>query len=567
MDRTRRIALLASTGIVTPTYGLRAVLDSVTSAATGIVTRVGSLAQSLVDVTVSATAEIPSGTTATFTAQPASFDDRQSAWRQGLLGATSWGRYWRIPTAADPNVGDYVYFTMDGAGVDPGNHVAELSGYTGHVVDLTGPQASAATVAAAARAQVTISGLTIGGTGADFSVTGSIGTASVGGMHGATELGAGGTRRRTPQYNTTALSGRIGQSFTWGGGTVLPTALGCYLNTATTDVRIALYSGGTAGAGGHTSAALVAEGVIPGGGSPGWRWIEIVPAEVSAITNGTVLRLVMKSNGLSEPGYIGTGDPVGTDYAANLEVYDTMSTDPAVAFPATLAAETADTTNAVYLLAAVQYRSADGTASQWTTRWGVQVSDPTTLAQTSSLTSPDPGGAELYMGANPPPVLGLELDSWAVAWGTAHGAQPRIIVSQGGTVGNAAGSTILYQAQTTGTATQAWGEYAIPGNVAVSDLSVLHWGVKNNTASVNFRYAANVDRVQADPDDNPTDFVDASEYEIFNSVDGLGGTPVYDTNPANATVSPVDPLTAALAGNTNYPGAYLLLRVPADTVA
>lgn len=509
-----------------------------------------------------------SGSTATFTAAPSSIDTRNTAWRQGRWGATSWGEYWRIPNAANPSTGNYVYFTVDGGGIDPGSHVAELSGYTGRLVTLTGPQVTASARAAAARAQVVIPGMTIGGSGATFSVTGAIGTCTVGGMHGATTRGAAGTRRNTPQFSTNPLTGRVAQSFVWGGTTVLPTALGIYLAATTTAVRLALYTGGTAGAGGHTAATLVGECLIPAGRPVGWNFAELPPAAAAAITNGAVLRIVAKSNGSAIPGYIATGDLFGTDYANNLEIYSAVADDPTTGFAANLSGETADTSVTVYAMMAMQYRSANGTSTAFVTRWGLQIPVPTTLASSSSLTVPDAGGAELYMGANPPPLLGLELDSWAIGWSAAHGSQMRLLVAQGGSIGNAAGAAVLYQALTTGSTTDAWAEYSIPGNIAVSDATVLHWGVKNNNPAVNFRFALNASRDTADPSDNPTDFTDASEYEIFNSTLGTGTIAgAYNTDPNVATVSPIAPGAGFIATNTNYPAAYLLLRVRGSTVA
>lgn len=562
-------ATLAATGTLPISGELTVTLANTTAAATVTLPISGELAVTLANTTLAAEGTTPEvGTTATFTAAPASYNDLDSAWHQGTLGSNAWGEYWRIPSEANPAVGDYVYFTMDGAGVDPGDHVAELAGYTGHVVDLTGPQVTAADRAAAARADVTISGMTIGGSGATFTVTGAIGTPTVGGMHGATAMGAAGTRRMTAQYATSDLSGRVSQSWTNAAGTIVPTAIGMYLDDTATAVRLALYSGGTAGAGGHTSAALVGEILIPSGGAAGWHWAELPSAAVVSIANGTVLRLVAKSNGTAEPGYIAIADLTGTDFANNLEVLDTMSTDPTVAFPSTLAAETADNSNAVYLLAAMQYRSLDGSTGLYTTRWGIQVADPTDLALESSLTAPDSLGAELYFGAPPPPMLGLELDTWAIGWGTAHTTQMRAIVAQGASVGDATGADVLYQAETTGSTTDAWVEYAVAGNVAVDDAETLWWSVKNDAATASFRFALNANRETASPDDNPADFTDASEFEIFATASGIGTPPaVYDTDPSNATATPIDPLTAATANNTNYAAGYLILRVPASTAA
>lgn len=506
------------------------------------------------------------GTTYTFTAQPSSTDTRNAAWRHGTYGHTAWGIYWQLDL--EGGGGHYIWFTMDGAGVDPGTYVAGLAGYTGHQCDMTGPTITASARAALVRA-LSISGITIGGSGATASFTGALSGASVGGMWGGSEFGAGGTRRNTAAFATNDLNGRISQSWTHGGGTVVPTALGMYRDDTSAACRLALYSGGTAGAGGHTAAALVTEVLIAAGGATGWVFVEVPADEVATIANGAVLRLVAKSNSTMEPGYIGIGDLTGTDFANNLEVFDTMSTDPTVAFPATLAAETADTSNAVYALMAVQYRSTDGTSAIYTTRWGIQDSVAVgDLAQTSSLTVPDALGAELYMGAAPPPLLGMELHRHGIAHGTAWGSQMRAFVAQGGISGDASGATILWQAQTSGSATAAWVEVTPAGTVAVDDSDRLWWGVKNDDAAANFRFALNANRETAVPDDDPGDFVDASEYEIFATATGDGTPPaVYDTDPANAIVSPVDPGTAATATNANYPGAYLILRVPADTVA
>lgn len=557
--------------------GLRVRLGALTSTAAGTVGHVGALAQSLDSVTAAAAGGVPEVTTetATFTAGPASWHDRRQASIQGTHGSTRSGLYWVIP-ATGSETDRYVWWSHDDGdgrqtGLDPGNYVAALSGYTGVEVPLAAGPLSASAVATATR--TALSGLytTIGGTGADVSIEGEIdsATCSVGGMWSPSSAGAWGTRRSTPQFTGNPLSGRIGQFGVSPAADVIVTALGMYLAASTDDVRVALYSGGTQAS--LTGTALVAEVVIPAGDT-GWRWGVLTADEAATLSSSTNIRWVAKSNGTSDPGYIAVSDLVGTDFpdagagsTYDLEIYDTMSTDPSVAFPSTLAGE-GITTAGAYAMFGMQYQTADGTSATWTTRIGTHIPDPTDLDQTSSLTVPDAGGADLYMGVAHPGILGMQLTAWAVCFST-HTAQLRAHVVQGGSVGSSVGGTVLWQAQTTGSDTGTWHEEAIANVALADDSSVLHWGCRNNAATAAFRFAFQADRALNSPDSNPADWSDASEFEIFRSVNGNGtGGDVHETNPAVAVASPIATDGGGTAANTNYPGAYLRLRVPPDTV-
>lgn len=534
------------------------------------------LARQLVVTTLAAAAASGGGggpppSTATFTLQPVSDHTRRRACFEGTHGHTAAGRYLRIPSGdggTTPN--RYVFFTKDDGtgryvGIDPGAVAAELSGYTGIEVqlgagDITGAQRATATRSA-------LSGLyTIGGTGDVVTVTGQIGACTTGGIFGGTR-GCFGTRRTTPQFDTNVLNGAWGQFGIWSSGDVLITALGIRLSDTTTPVRLGLYTGGTQAS--RAGTAVLAEVLIPSGGAVGWNWRALTPSEVGVLSNGN-FRLVAKSNGSSIPGYIGTNNLVGTDFpdsgsgsTYDLEVYDTgVPNDPSTNFPSSLSGATVSTAP-VYALIAFQYIAGDGTSGVFVTRFGTQISDPTDLGQTSSLTAPDINGANLGMGAPAPALLGMRLAGYGIAFGDQHTSQLRQYVTQGGTQTDETNAVLLWESLSSGSATNQWVETTIGGNVAVAPNAILWWCAVNNAATVNFRFAFNAQRETNSPDYNPADWTDESEFEMFSD------NTRHSTDPTVAVVSPIDGTAggATPVRNTNYPGAYLLLEVPADIAA
>lgn len=552
-------------------------LAGVTAAGHGTVRVAGSVSATLGGVSISASGTVadPAGETVSITVAPASWHDREQASYQGSFGSTVQGRYIALPASAG-GTDAYVYCVQDDGsgnytGPDPGDFVPGLAAYTGIAAQLAAGNVSADDRATAIRSALTDSGLytSVGGSGATVSVQGLIdgGSAAVGGLAQGSYAGRFGTRGTTPQFNTTDLSGSVGQVLTWGEADGVITAIGFYLNGSATDVRAAVYIGGSTSS--LTGATLVSEVLVPGGGSPGWRWAALEPASCALVQTGDVVRVILKSNGTSEPGYrlmssLGTEDWEAT---RDLEVYSGFSSDPSVAFPSTLNSASATTPSAVFLYAAIQVIADDGTDAEFTTRWGLQISDPTDLASESSLLAPDPGGADLFMGAAAPNLLGMVLRSWAIAHGATHSTQVRGFVASGGSVGNAVGATVVWQGRPAGSATNAWYELAADDS-PIDESATLWWGCRNDANTVSFRFAFNAARTDADPDDNPCDWTDSSEYEIFNSTSGTGtGAGAHDTDPDNAVATPIATNGGATATNTNYPGGYLVLAIPPDAIA
>lgn len=514
----------------------------------------------------------PPPVTANFTLQPTSDHTRRRASLEGTHGHTAAGRYLRIPSGDGGVTPDrYVFFTKnDGSGrfvgIDPGPIAAELSGYIGIEVQLGAGNVTAAQRATATRAALT--GLyTIGGSGAVVSVTGQIGTCTTGGIFGGTR-GLFGTRRNVAQFNSSPLNtNAVGQFGTWSGGSVRITALGIHLTNTSSAVRLSLYSGGTQASLAGTT--RLTEVLIPSGGASGWNWRVLTPSEVAVLSNGN-FRLVAKSNGASTPGYIGNVDLVGTDFPDSgggatypLEIYNAgVPIDPTTSFPASLSGAAVDSTANVYVMIAFQYVAADGTSGVFTTRFGVHISTVTDLSQTSSLLVPDAGGANLFMSQVSPDILGMELAAHAVAIGTQHTTQFRPFVVQGGTRSDLGGAVVLWDGvATAGSGTNQWVETAVSGSVPVAANTVIAWAVRNNAATVNLRFALNVNRETADPEINPADWDDQSEFEIFTD------NTAHSTNPAVAVESPISTSVGTPQQNTNYPGSYLVLRVPADIAA
>jgi hypothetical protein len=514
----------------------------------------------------------PPAPSATFTLQPISWHTRAAGAWQGLYGTTRWGNYLAIP---DDGAGTdyYVWESHDDGtgryvGVDPGTYVAGLSGYTGiEVQHPAGDRTAAQRATAIATAIEAATPHTATPSGGDVAVTGAIGTCTVGGVWNSAR-GILGCRRQTTSFTGAVISegvGGIGVSPS--GRTVIVKSIRVYVDTTGANMRAAIYTGGSTTRGDYAATTLRAEVVIPTG-STGWVTIQLTPSQVFTMTSATVYRCVLKGEGgVAAPGYRVAGS-TGMDFVDILEVYTTgVDPDPSVAWPSSLSGVTNTGTFTSPPMLGIEYVDTGGTSAEWSTRWGTQIPVPTTLAQQSALIIPDAGGADLFMGQTPPDVLGLRLRSHALGYGDTHTSQLRLFVAQGGSVGDAVGATVLWEAVGSGSATDAWVEVNA-GDVAVDASAVLWWGVRNNAGTVNFRFAFNADFDDASPDDNPSDFEAASEYEIFRSVngDGTGGN-VHTTDPTVAVASPIATNGGFVATNTNHPAAYLVLVIPADTVA
>lgn len=546
--------------------------DDVSSSLVGAVDIGGTIASTFDGVTSSLSGTVSDAPSATFTLSPESWHTRTVGAWQAQYGGTKWGNYLALPSNAAAT-DYYVWETHDDGtgryvGVDPGDFVAGLSGWTGIEVQHPAGNRTASQRATAVAAAIN------GGTphaavvvGVTVEVSGAIDTCSVGGMWNATK-GLIGCRRQTPTFDTFTISTGVGSpGVSPSGRTVIVKSIRVYVGITGDDMRAAIYTGGSTTRGDYAATTMRAEVVVPTGAT-GWVTIPLLPSQIFSMTSATSYRLVLKGDsGIAAPGYMDSG-LTGTDMVDVLEVYTTgIDPDPSVAWPSSLSGVTNTGVFQSPVMMAIEYVDAGGTTAEWVTRWGCQVADPTTLLQQSSLIVPDAGGADLMMGQDPPNVLGLLLRSEGIGFGEDHSTQLREFVAQGGSVGDAVGADVLWQAQSTGSTTQAWVELAA-NDAPIDPTEVLWWGARNNNAGVTFRFAFFADFDDASPDDNPSDFEPASEYEIFRSVngDGTGGN-VHDTNPANAVVSPIATDGGFVATNTNHPAAYLLLYVPADTVA
>lgn len=513
----------------------------------------------------------PATPDAVFALVPASWQTRATAAYQGQHGSTSWGKYLTLPSAGTDY---YVWETHDDGsgryvGVDPQDYVAGLAGYTGiEVQHAAGDRTAAQRATAIAAAIEAATAYTATPSGGDVQIFGAVSGCAVGGMWAAANQGIIGCRRNTTSFSGAVISEGVGTAGTSPSGrTVVVKSIRVFVDTTGANMRAAVYTGGSTTRGDYAATTLRAEVVVPTG-STGWVTIPLLPAQVFALTSATVYRCTLKgAGGVAAPGYRAAGS-FGVDFADLLEVYTTgIDPDPAVAWPASLSGVTNTGTFTSPPMIGLEFVDDDGAANELEMRWGTHVPDPTVLLQQSSLTIPDAGGADLFMGQNPPDVLGLELRAHAVGYGEDHATQLRLFVAQGGSIGDAEGVTILWQDRSTGSTTQAWVEHSIPGNVAVDSTQVLWWGVRNNDTGVTFRFSFNVDFDDASPDDNPSDFVAASEWEAFNSSDGAGVSPgAHETDPDVALVSPFSADTGAIQENTNHPAAYLVLVLPADTV-
>lgn len=505
-------------------------------------------------------------------------DNRRRAAIEGRYGSTANLAHWALPQNANGTTDYYVWWSHGGYNADPGDHVAALSGWTGIEVALgSGP------ITAASRASSTISA--INGAGAGLSASGDeAGLIVSGDINAATcAVGTTYTSRGTAGLfgnhtsavltNGNPFNDAIAVHGTFTAGPAVLTAIGVLLGTpAGESVRIALYTGGTSSS--FVGTTLVADGIVSAtddGSGNVYAWLALTAAQSAALADNASIWLTAKTNagGTLFPAFSNVGGAQEDWTNRNLVIFSGIDTDPTVAWPSTLEGEPSDidTGNAVVMMGALEYRTAPycGDCSLGgTTTSGLLLGihdDAVLTSEESSLTSPDPLGANVSASLVTPAILGMLLTRSEVGVGTSHTDQFRLAEYLGASVGNPDGATLLQDhALTTGTATSSWVGIDASPEVAIAASTAIHMTTRGN-GGISIRFASPGNEFVVSPADNPSDFATSAtdEYETAsaNTAHSTDPTDVYET-PFATHVSDITP--------DNYPARRLRYRVAGDTV-
>lgn len=373
------VTLAAGGGLAPGEATLRRTLESVTLSASASVvsTHEASLAVTLGDVTLASEATVetptpPTGESVRFAMVDATYSTADADYRLGEGGSNYFGAF--IAIAGD-GIDDHAwYVTHDGRGWDPQPYVAELAGYTMHAVDLPAGAVDADDVATALRTAIDGEALydTVGGTGPNVDVTGSILAASC--FTGESTPGTAaswGSHETTADFDSNPIAVAIHAFASFTEGPAIITGIGARLASAGDDVAAAVYTGGQAASGGSgivipvadfDGTSLLASTVLTGSGT-GWVWESFTPADVAEVADGTPLQLLLKGETTSThgsfrfQGNLGTSD-LTVQQLATLQSSD-VDPDPTVAWPSSLDAITDLAGNfGVVLMIAIEYRQA-----------------------------------------------------------------------------------------------------------------------------------------------------------------------------------------------------------------
>lgn len=512
-----------------------------------------------------------------FTVGPASWDSRvRRAALNGHYGSTRQGLYWQIP-ATGGGTARYVWWSHDDGtgryvGIDPGDWVASLSGYTGVEVQLAAGTRTAAQVTTATCSALNAVYATVNCGTTTVTVEDEIdaGAVVIDGMYDAApatrQLGA---RRGTPQFTGNPLNGAVGSHLTSPASTSIVHGIGIYLTAHAEQVRLGVYTGGSTDL--STTTTLRAEGVTTGSAT-GWQWVLFDDADVFSVASSTSMWLLAKSNSATtDPGYTLTSTTDGFDFTAqNMQVFGGLNASPSVAFPASITGA-ATSNSPVFPFIAVLYRPASSDSDTLRMRVGVHTDAVLAAVTESDLLAPDAGGANVMTYIDAPTLLGMQLDNIRIAVGSTHSQQFRLGVATGGAYENINGATVVWDAgQTSGSSTNAWNTLTAPtggSSVSIASGAIL-WAMFRGNGGVTVRFAANAAGQGAvSPAYDPTDLLvssglgDGPEYETNT------GNPAHSTNDAVAYESPLsrDAGDDLLPGN--YPGIAIGLRIPPDTAA
>lgn len=496
--------------------------------------------------------------------------DVPSYWaaRSGRALSTYWGAYVLLGEGA------YLWWSHEGS-LDPGLWVEALDGLTGHEVELGSGNVTAEDVATATALVVAaIDGWSVDQDVGDLEIAGPEAVTVGPGWDEADPGATVGMRSLSVSAFEGPITTVIGQHLPDPGLALPIVAVDVYLGSAAVvgdRWRLALYT--ATGSATPTGETLVVDlGQIPAAEIGTNRWARIPLA--AAVTADQALWCVIKGNvGTTLVGGRLTGDAAIGDWTAQaLQQGDgggtPISTDPAVAWPATFG-ETTAVQNAfvcaVRLVVATAVHDAGHHSEADPAVFGTHVT-PGDLGSTIDLNS------HLLMVAPSPPFLGMVIggEGWAV--GAARGTQPRLGVMTGGSAVEPVdpdGATLLVDGgQLVGSSTTAW-EDRTHAPVAWPASTATAWVAKCNddVGGTNIAFAQTPDQANASPPETPMDWLPAvaggtpfgSEYEIFPA-----DSDYNDTDPTTTFQSPfaADPDDAR---PTNIPGARILWWIPGIT--
>lgn len=496
--------------------------------------------------------------------------------RSGRAGSNYTGAYLLL--------GDhYVWWTLDGAGHDPGLDVEELDGLTGHEVELSGGNRTGTQVATATATVIdALDGWACASDGATLEVEGPAVVTTGAAWDDAVVGEMVGMRSFTGTHEG-PISNALAQYLGAQGLDLSLVAVDILIGAVADDTdrwRGALYAGvgGSASPVGEARTIdlgqLAADQII----ANSWARWPIPPG--SNVRGSDALWFAVKGEGgVTTVRGVLSGNALRGDWPnANLLRSDQgepspMDPDATVAWPATWTGAMAVESGFVMGVRLI-YAGTVGDASHHSTldpaTWGVHV-EPNALGSTIDFDS------NLATVGLSPPFLGMRLVDLGFAVGSVRGTQPRVGVFMGGDMTDPSepdidGATLLVDGgQLTGSSTTAWETVSL-ADTAWPASTVTSWWAKNNddTAGTNIAFAQSPDQANAEAPESPMDFPPAAadpsplfgpEYEIFPADSAYNVT-----NPAVTFVSPfvADPDDAR---PRNVPGARLRFRIPGITIA
>lgn len=480
---------------------------------------------------------------------------------------------------------DYVWWTLDGEGHDPGLDDPELDGLTGHVVALVGGNRTGSQVATPTAAVIdAIDGWSCSGATDTLEISGpeAVTTglewddATTGAMVGMRSITGAGAPIEGP------ITGVLSQHLPNPGLDLPIVAIDVLIGSTADNTdrwRVCLWTAaGSTSPTGETllldAGRIAAAQVLPD------RWARIpVPPSSNIRANQAMWATIKGVANVTPIGGRLIGDALRGDWTGqNLQVANPLAATPidpdaTVPYPSTFTADTLVSTGFVCGVRLIvggtvgdaSYHSAADPAT-----WGVHVA-PADLGSTIDFNS------NLATVGLSPPFLGMLLVDHGFAVGAARGTQPRVGVFTGGDMSSPSepdidGATLLVDGgRLTGSSTTAWENRSLADTPWPAS-TVTSWWTKNNddSAGTNIAFAQSPDQANASPAASPMDFPTAEaspsalygpEYEVFPADSAYNVT-----NPAVTFVSPfaADPDDQR---PRNVPGARLRFRIPGITIA
>ena len=457
------------------------------------------------------------------TAPAASFLTSSRAARDGRFGSTLGGHYIAIPEAAGSSVGDhYFYFTQDdGAGsqrgLDPGGwDTGSLSGYTGHQVQLPfgiSGVLSSTQVASHLQSAMTSTYSSVTVSGSQVTVVDTVSASATFFGSNWDSRGPGGI---WGMRNETNFSNNFAQNDTTLSHMLTPNVSGTmYVRGMSVNIgnsydgtdrlRLSIYQGGVSSTD-PTSASLVHDfGQIPASALTN-DWITLFATGTVALTSGsdTWLCLIAIGNGNTDVSYENSSSDFG-DFTQGSNIFNANSSignDPSTGAPQTIPAGTTETAFGFVMAARLIYETDPIVGNgEWKRLFGTHVEDPLALTNTSVFS-----GTVMIGGSYPIQVSGSNVEYIEMA--ALNNPTFRMALIQGGDIEDPASATMVWDAgQMSGPAGSAWTRITNTGSNAL-DLGERLWlWTKGDGTNGTIRFDLGPDPGQANPDDNPYDWL------------------------------------------------------------